>query len=173
MSPVRRGWPEPSCKAQWKEKENKSGRGRGGKTTSGNGQAWSSPSPIGQWSTGKDGGNWLWNHLWCSNDLRGLRVDDDDEMMRKNYFEEVLLLFYFRNVSKLVSWCFAPRKTQTIILGLENELQSISPLRISQVILNKCLILKPQLKPRKKQYHVSEPIYMPRALNTGTCFNCL
>ena len=27
------------------------GRGRGGKTTSGNGQAWSSPSPRGQWKT--------------------------------------------------------------------------------------------------------------------------
>ena len=28
-------------------------RGRGGKTTSGNGQAWSSASPRGQWRTGK------------------------------------------------------------------------------------------------------------------------
>ena len=28
-------------------------RGRGGKTTSGNGQAWSSPSPSGQWRTGE------------------------------------------------------------------------------------------------------------------------
>ena len=34
-------------------------RGRGGKTTSGNGQAWSSPSPRGQCRTGKNGGNWL------------------------------------------------------------------------------------------------------------------
>ena len=33
-------------------------RGRGGKTTSGNGQAWSSPSPSGQWRTGENGGNW-------------------------------------------------------------------------------------------------------------------
>ena len=32
-------------------------RGRGGKTTSGNGQAWSSPSPRGQWKTEKRGGN--------------------------------------------------------------------------------------------------------------------
>ena len=31
----------------------KADRGRGGKTTSGNGQAWSSPSPTGQWRTGK------------------------------------------------------------------------------------------------------------------------
>ena len=36
---------------------------RGGRTTSGNGQAWSSASPRGQWKTGKDGGNWLRNHL--------------------------------------------------------------------------------------------------------------
>ena len=34
-------------------------RGRGGKTTSGNGQAWSSPSPSRQWKTEKSGGNWL------------------------------------------------------------------------------------------------------------------
>ena len=33
--------------------EDKADSGRGGKTTSGNGQAWSSPSPRGQWRTGK------------------------------------------------------------------------------------------------------------------------
>ena len=31
---------------------------RGGKTTSGNGQAWSSPSPRGQWRTEKNRRNW-------------------------------------------------------------------------------------------------------------------
>ena len=47
--------------------------GRGGKITSGNGQAWSSPSPRGQWRTGKTGSSvvpqqpsrlrdWWW---WC------------------------------------------------------------------------------------------------------------
>ena len=41
------------------------------KTTSGNGQAWSSPSPRGQWRTGRNGGNWLRNHLWCPNNPRG------------------------------------------------------------------------------------------------------
>ena len=51
--------------------EDKADRGRGGKTTSGNGQAWSSPSPRGQWGTGKNGGNWLRNHLSCPNDPRG------------------------------------------------------------------------------------------------------
>ena len=42
-----------------KGEKDKADRGRGRETTSGNGQAWSSPSPRGQWSTGKNGGNWL------------------------------------------------------------------------------------------------------------------
>ena len=37
----------------------KADRGRGGKTTSGNGQAWHSPSLRGQWRTGENGGNWF------------------------------------------------------------------------------------------------------------------
>ena len=61
------GLTKPSCKAQWKGEEGKAGRKRGGKTTSRNGQAWRSPSPRGQWRTGKNGGNWLWSHLWCPN----------------------------------------------------------------------------------------------------------
>ena len=36
-----------------KGEEDKADRGRGGKTTSGNGQAWSSPNSRGQWKTGK------------------------------------------------------------------------------------------------------------------------
>ena len=71
MFPVHQVWPKPSCKAQSKGEEDKADRGRGGKATSGNGQAWSSPSPRGQWRTGKIGGNWLRNHLWCPNDPRG------------------------------------------------------------------------------------------------------
>ena len=43
----------------------------GGKTTSGNGQALSSASPRGRWRTGKNGENWLQNHLWCPNNPRG------------------------------------------------------------------------------------------------------
>ena len=35
--------------------EDKADRGRGGKTTSGNGQAWSSAGPRGQWRTGGNG----------------------------------------------------------------------------------------------------------------------
>ena len=52
MLPVHQVWPKPSYKAQWKGEEDKTDRGRGGKTTSGNGQAWSLASPRGQ-SRGK------------------------------------------------------------------------------------------------------------------------
>ena len=48
MSPVHQVWPKSSCKAQWKGEEDKADRGRGGKITSGNGQACGSPSPRGQ-----------------------------------------------------------------------------------------------------------------------------
>ena len=51
MSPVHQVWPKPSCKAQWKGEEDKADRRRGGKATSGNGQAWSSTSPRGRWRT--------------------------------------------------------------------------------------------------------------------------
>ena len=32
---------------------------------------WSSAGPRGQWRTGKNGENWLRNHLWCPDDPRG------------------------------------------------------------------------------------------------------
>ena len=81
MFPVYHVWSKPTCKARWKGEEDKVDKGRGGKTTSGNGQAWSSPSPRGRWRTGKNGGNWWWNHLWCSKDPRGWGInhDHDDE----------------------------------------------------------------------------------------------
>ena len=78
MSPVHQVWPKPSCKAKWPEEEDKADTERGGKTTSGNGQAWSSPSPRGKWRTRKNTGNWLRNHLWCPNDPHGYWIDDDD-----------------------------------------------------------------------------------------------
>ena len=53
--------------ARHNERGKKTPRERGGKTTSGNGQAWSLPSPRGKWRTGENGGNWLWSHLWCPN----------------------------------------------------------------------------------------------------------
>ena len=62
-------WPKPSCKAKRRGEEDKADRRGDGKTTSGNGQTRSSPSPRGQWRTEKNGGTWLQNHLWCSNDL--------------------------------------------------------------------------------------------------------
>ena len=34
-------------------------------------EAWHSPGPRGQWRTGKNGGNWLRNHLWCPFDPHG------------------------------------------------------------------------------------------------------
>ena len=80
MSPVHQVWPKPSCKAQCKGEEDKADRGRDGKTTSGNGQAWSSAGPRGQCRRGKNGGNWLRNHLWCPNHPRGLGIDDDDDV---------------------------------------------------------------------------------------------
>ena len=46
-------WPNLSCKTQSEGEEDKADRGRGGKTTSRNGQAWSSASPRGQRRTGK------------------------------------------------------------------------------------------------------------------------
>ena len=60
-SAVHQVWPEPSCKAQWKRlvswcfEPNQQWKGeedkadRGGNTTLGNGQAWSSLSPRGLW----------------------------------------------------------------------------------------------------------------------------
>ena len=53
--PVHQVWPKPSREAQWKGEEDEADRGRGGKTTSGNGRAWSSASPRGQWRTGENG----------------------------------------------------------------------------------------------------------------------
>ena len=53
MSPVHRVWPKLPCKAQWKGEEDKEDRKRGGETMSGNGQAWSLPSPRGQQRTEK------------------------------------------------------------------------------------------------------------------------
>ena len=76
---VHQVWPKPSCKAQRKGEEDRADKGKCGKTTSGNGQAWSSASPRGQWRTGKKGENWLQNHLRCPNDPRGEGIDDDDD----------------------------------------------------------------------------------------------
>ena len=70
MSPVHQVWSKPSCKAQWKGEENKADRKRSGKITLAKRRAWRSPSLRGQWGTKKNGGNWLWSHLWCPSDPR-------------------------------------------------------------------------------------------------------
>ena len=85
MSPVHQIWPKPSCKAQWKGEEDKADRGGGGKTTLGNGQAWSSPSPRGQWRRGKNGGNWLQNHVVPHWPLRLRDRWDEREMRYESY----------------------------------------------------------------------------------------
>ena len=54
---------DAAANAAIKGEEDKADRGRGGKTTSGNKQAWSSPSPREQWRTRKNGGNWPLNDL--------------------------------------------------------------------------------------------------------------
>ena len=79
MFPFHQIWPKLFWKAQWKGEEDKADRGRGGKT-SGNGQAWCLASPRGHLRTGKNGENWLQNHLWCPNDPRGEGIDDDDDL---------------------------------------------------------------------------------------------
>ena len=59
-----------------REEEDNYDRRRGGKTTPGNGQAWSSASPRGQCRTEKNGGKWLWNYLWCPNDPIDEGIDE-------------------------------------------------------------------------------------------------
>ena len=70
MSPIHQVWLKQSCNAQCKGEEDKADGGRGGKTASGNGQAWSSAGPREQCRTGKNGENWLQNHMWCPYDPR-------------------------------------------------------------------------------------------------------
>ena len=62
-----------------KRGRDKADRRRGGKTTSGNGQAWSLPSPRGQWRTGEK-----WRKLVAKSSVvhqrpSWLEVDDDDD----------------------------------------------------------------------------------------------
>ena len=93
MSPVHQVRPKPSCRAQWKGEEDK---GRSRKTTSGNGQAWSSPRPRRQWRTGENGGRLLQNHLWCPSRLR-YKWDD---MRNWHIFAFFFLCKQFTNCSQ-------------------------------------------------------------------------
>ena len=49
MSLVQQVWPKPSFKAQWTGEEDKADRGRGGNTTSGNGEAQRAVENRGKW----------------------------------------------------------------------------------------------------------------------------
>ena len=105
MFPVHQARPKPSRKAQWKGEEDKEDRGRGGKTTLGNGQAWSSASPSGQWRTGKNGEKkWLQNHLWYPNDPRAWGIDDDDDDDDQGYIIGILTTSLIITIIIKFSW---------------------------------------------------------------------
>ena len=97
MSHVHQVWPTPSCKAQRKGEEDKAHRGRGGKTTSRNGQAWSSPSPEGSGKQGK------WRKLVVKSSgvpqrpsrLKDLDDDDDETVCEIILTDTVLVDFMF------------------------------------------------------------------------------
>ena len=77
MFPVHQVWPKPICKAQWKGEEDKKeevGRQHQGMDRPGVRQV-----PEGSGEQGKNGENWLRNHLWRPNDPRGYWMDDDDD----------------------------------------------------------------------------------------------
>ena len=75
------------------EEEDKADRRRGGKTTLGNGQVWSSASPRGQWRTGENEENWLRNHLWCPNNLavKGLMMMIMMMMLKETFIKRYLV----------------------------------------------------------------------------------
>ena len=66
----------PSCKAPLGEQED---RGRGGRTTSKSGQAWTSQRHKGRQTIGRSGDSWLQGHQSCPNDSTGYGIDDDDD----------------------------------------------------------------------------------------------
>ena len=71
--------------------------------------------------------------------------------IHKNYIKTAA-----HRIGWLVSWCFEPSQPQRITSGLNiNFTYSISKLSISQVIIPQVMFF--------------EPVYIPRALNTGTC----
>ena len=89
-------------------------------------------------------------------------------------------LSLYIEVSQLVTWCFGLSKPQRIMRGLKTNFSLSPSFSFQKSLHHKSLFLKPQListiserKPRKTITHVLEPIYIPRALNTGTCISCL
>ena len=129
MSPIYLVWPKPSCKAQWKGVEDKADRGRGGKTTSRNGQAWSSPSP--QWRPGKNGGNWLWNHL----------VHQRRLWWRDRWWWWIMVC------RTAITMCLTSVLCHNVILGfLFGINQSLAPLLCALFIVAKCCYFSDRLK---------------------------
>ncbi|KAI0233092.1 hypothetical protein LSAT2_016641 [Lamellibrachia satsuma] len=63
----------------WGEQEDEEDRGRGGRTTSKSGQAWTSQRHKGQQTIGRCGDSWLQGRRWCLNDTTGYGIDDDDK----------------------------------------------------------------------------------------------
>ena len=54
-------------------------------------------SPTGQWRTGKNGENWLQNHLWCPNDPRGQGIGEGEGVRgRKGQVPRTVLLITFK-----------------------------------------------------------------------------
>ena len=137
------------------------------------GLAWSSAGPRGQGRTGKNGENWLRNHLWCPNDTaisierleRCHRYGTVDKMcpkqglvdLKRPEHETVGIMHAKYRKGWLVSWCFEPSQPQRITSGLNTN-----------------FTLSPSYSFHKSSYHkscffFSQPIYIPRAFNTGIC----
>ena len=83
-------------------------------------------------------------------------------------------------VCQLVCWCFETNQPQMIASGLKSNFSLSPTYSFHKSLYHKSFFLfflKPQLKfyPQfrnarpEKQTHVLEPVYIPQALNTGTC----
>ena len=91
MSPVHQVWPKASCKAQWRKKARQIGE-EVGRQHQGLVKPGVRQVTEGSGEQGKNGENWLRNHLWCPNNRRGWGIDDDDD-------DVAITLFSFSPVS--------------------------------------------------------------------------
>ena len=102
-------------------------------------QAWSLPSPRGQWRTGKNGGNWLWNHLWCLNDPSSYGIDGDDD-------DQVLTVWLF-----MICLLVIAQPIVAIVLGKAHIFQLSAWMNTEQIIWSRvCLISATVYQRRKK-----------------------
>ena len=99
----------PSCKAPLGEQEDEEERGRGGRTASKSGQAWTSQRHKGRQATERSGDSWFQGHRWCPNDTMGYGIDDDDEEEEDEDDERVQHYMYARgscdNIELKLSIC--------------------------------------------------------------------